>query len=80
MGLDKADEMFEKLGYHKFDMFSNYINYMKMDNGRITDERILFWNNLKTFEKKDNSTDESLDINMAEFKAINEKLKILEWI
>ena len=67
-----ADEMFEKLGYRKEKRYTNTIIYFNYDE----DYEISFDLNLKTID---------LDmfggeISIKELKAINEKVKELEWL
>ena len=73
--MSKADEMFEELGYEKFQ--HQNVGYMRRDNeGRLTG--VIFFLDKKSIGVHYTEV-ETIGITMQELQAINEKVKELGW-
>ncbi len=70
--MSKADEMFDKLGYNKYEL-DTYIDYLS----RETTKGITFRKDMKVIDSHCGIGSEY--ITMQELKAINEKVKELGW-
>lgn len=75
--MSEADEMFEKLGYEKYESskYSGYYQYDKNDNTIC----ILFIKNKRAVALRYDGS-EAPAITIQELQAINEKVKELKWI
>lgn len=81
--MSKADEMFEKLGYEKYERI-NYIFYEKplIENAEYeNDYAVIEFNFEKNTINKTLGDDNTIcDIDTQELVAINEKCKELKWL
>lgn len=71
--MSKADKMFNKAGFNKYE-FDTYIDYLSRENSHA----ITFRKDIKSVDSHCGIGSEF--ISMKELQAINEKVKELKWI